>query len=107
MQAPIGHRQPQPSDLPPDVQRDMVPDKTDINRITIRPCTGSPTGTDAPVRSADVFDDDGLTEQPSHPLGKDPPDHIRSGEQLDPHDPDTAAKANPQIDVHRAGVCRL
>jgi hypothetical protein len=64
----------------------MVPQKTDVNRVTIGPRTGNAAGTDAPVCSADVFDDDGLRERTSHPLGDDSRDHIRAAARSARHD---------------------
>jgi hypothetical protein len=36
--------------------------ETEVNRIAIWPRTSGTAGTDAPVRSADIFDDDGLSK---------------------------------------------
>ena len=60
--------------------------ETEVNRIAIGPRASSPAGTDAPVRSADVFDDDGLSKRPSHPLGHNSPDHIRGAARSERHD---------------------
>jgi hypothetical protein len=38
--------------------------ETQLNRIAIGPRTRSPAGSDAAFRSADVFDDNGLSKQP-------------------------------------------
>jgi hypothetical protein len=41
----------------------------EFNRIAVRPRAGSPASTDAPVRSTDVFDDNGLSMRVSNSLG--------------------------------------
>src|SRR5260370_16537339 len=61
---------------------------TQPNRVAIGLRAGNPAGADAPIRTADVFDSDGLAEGLFHPLGKEPRDYIERAAPL--------ARANPR-----------
>ena len=51
---------------------------TEVDRMAIGPRTSEAADADTTVGPADVFDDDGLAKGPSHPLSKDPRDHVRT-----------------------------
>jgi hypothetical protein len=53
-------------------------DETEDDRVTIGRRACSPAGADSAVRSADVFDDDGLTERHPHALGHNSPCQVRN-----------------------------
>src|SRR5262249_37454645 len=59
---------------------------TQLNRVAVRSRPGGPAGTDAPIRSADVFDDDGLSKRASYVLGKDPRDSVAGAACRERHD---------------------
>jgi hypothetical protein len=46
----------------------------------------SSTGTEASIRSGDVFDYDGLFKRASYPLGKESPDGIKGAARRERHD---------------------
>jgi hypothetical protein len=56
------------------------------NRIAIRLGASAPTNPDAPIRSADVYNNDRLTKRCPHPLSNDAPDHIRRAARRIRHD---------------------
>src|SRR5215470_10706095 len=55
---------------------------TRSNRVAIGLRAGNPAGADAPIRTADVFDNDGLAEGLFHPLGNEPRDYIERAARL-------------------------
>src|ERR1700733_954257 len=55
----------------------MPAQETEVDGVAIRPRASNASDTDAPVCSADVFDNDRLSERHSHPLCEDPPYHVR------------------------------
>jgi hypothetical protein len=55
----------------------MPAQETEVDGVAIRPRASNAADTDAPVCSADVFDNDRLSERHSHSLCKDSPDHVR------------------------------
>jgi hypothetical protein len=59
--------------------QDIRTQETQVNRITIGPRASGAAGTDAPLSSGDVFDDDRLSKRTSYPFGDDSADDINCG----------------------------
>src|SRR5262249_53767449 len=59
---------------------------TQLNRVAIRSRAGDAAGADAPIRPADVFDDDGLSKRTSHAFGKYPANCIGNATPRERHD---------------------
>src|ERR1700683_267229 len=57
----------------------MCADDPEVNRVAVRLRAGSAAYTDVAIRSADIFDDDGLTERSPHTLDHNSPGDIRTG----------------------------
>jgi hypothetical protein len=59
------------------MRRQVLPwPRRQVNRVSIGSRARNPAGPDAPVRSGDIFYDDGLSKSAPHRFGHNPPEHI-------------------------------